>query len=250
MRPVFHTSSPDTSISVISSRRHRQAGAGQAVPTEELVVCSVLSAHPSFSWILVAAVCSLFRPRDYPWHLPRLPLPTPPLSPWELFSSGTRGWGAGGRAGKICQGLGKLRGPFASWTQPRAAEWRLCAGCAWLHCWHADISREGTSWPPRLRAGKETVQCYRHKGEWEFKPSNLFLFFPERRHLNLILWEGDLACIRKQRGSQSRCFKSPGRWPLGPHPEEACVSRLERGEALWKPSISQKPLLVLSPGRG
>jgi hypothetical protein len=41
-------------------------------------------------------------------------------------------------------------------------------------------------------------------------------FFPERRRLNLIPWEVDPAYIRKQRGSQPRCFKLLAGRPLGP----------------------------------
>lgn len=120
---------------------------------------------PELWWQLFAL--SLFLSHTHPWHL-LCSLWLPPLRPpppWELFPCKARG-----RSVKVCRKLEALLLP-----EPRL--WKLNGSSVWCarhHSWHADISREGTSWPLRLHAGKETAECHRHKSEREFKPWNLF----------------------------------------------------------------------------
>lgn len=74
--------------------------------------------------------------------------------------------------------------------------------------------------------------------------------FPARRRLNLIPWETDLSCGRKQRMHQSRCFKHPGRSPFGSHPVFPVTSPAAARLALLKCgrfTVSYLPCLTRVP---
>lgn len=69
-------------------------------------------------------------------------------------------------------------------------------------------------------------------------------FFPERRRLNLILWEGDLAYIRKQsRPMPMQMLWSPGRWPLGPTQKKPVCHCWRGGRRCGSPSFPISPFL-------
>lgn len=77
--------------------------------------------------------------------------------------------------------------------------------------------------------------------------------FPARRRLNLIPWETDLSCGRKQRMHQSRCFKHPGRSPFGSHPvfpvtspAAACLALLKCGRftVSYLPCLARVPVTI------
>lgn len=67
-------------------------------------------------------------------------------------------------------------------------------------------------------------------------------FFPERRRLHLILWEGDLASIRKQ-SRPVQMLWSPGRWPLGPTQKKPVCRCWRGGRRCGSPSFPISPFL-------
>lgn len=147
---------------------------------------------------------SLFLSLIFPWHLPQLPDPPAPGSCTAQHTQSSR---------KLCQGLGK---PAALWL-PEPSLWGLNGGSV--------LGVHDTTLGMQISAGKG------HRDPWgcgldrrqhsatDTKVNgnlNREIFFPERRRLNLIPWEVDLACIRKQRTCQPRCSQFLAGRPLGP----------------------------------
>lgn len=178
-------------------------------PLKSLQHTSLNCGHPSFSSTLVATVCSLgsyhiFTLDIYPCFL-SLP-PYNPFPSWELLCTCK----ARGRSVKVCRNLEALWLP-----EPRL--WKLNGVSV--------LSVHDTTVGTLISAGRGHHDPWGCMLEWR-QPNatdtkvngnlNHEIFFPERRRLNLILWEKDLPCVRKQRVLQSRCFKLLAGRPLGP----------------------------------
>lgn len=190
----------------------------KCVPLKSLCIYTVT--HPSFSWTLVATVCSLCS-----WHIftldiypSSLPLPGELFSTWRLQED-------------LSRSVGTQR--LFCFLNPDCGSWMvaLCLVCMtpqlarWYQQGTGIVTPEAASW-------KETAEYHRHKSEQEFKPWNLFL---ERRRLNLIPWEMDLPCTRKQECANPDAshfwqvaFWVPTQFFLQTPTEEACMALLKK----------------------
>lgn len=192
-----------------------------SIPLHNLWHTSLCCCPPFFSLNIGGNyLFSLFLSHIHPWHLLcslLLPCLHPP-PPWELFTCKARG-----RSVKVCRKLEALLLP-----EPRL--WKLNGSSVFgVHdTTVGTLISAGKGhhdpWGCMLERRQQSATDTKVNGN-----SNHEIFFPERRRLNLIPWEMDLPCIRKQSVRQSRCFKLLAGRPLGPtqfffkHPQKKPV---------------------------